>query len=118
MSEIDEATRLQEQQEYEAKRAAKRAAFPSVSAIVDEFRLHFGDGIRAIGGRDFVTGRETGWNPPPSPICDICTGHDGGNGCDRMDRVAYEHDKPEPSKVFCGYRLKRAPVIEEKKARR
>lgn len=101
--------------EFQAKRAAKRAAFPSVTQIVDEFRVHFGDGIRAIGGRDFVTGRETGWNPPPSPNCDSCKGHDGSSGCERMDRVAYGHDRPEPSKVFCGYRLKTAPVIEEKK---
>lgn len=118
MSELSEAQRLREQQEFEAKRAAKRAAFPSVTAIVDEFRRHFGDGVRALGGRDFVTNRETGWNPPPSPNCDSCTGHHGGPTCDRMDRVAYGHDKPEPSKVFCGYRMARSPVFEEKVKRR
>jgi hypothetical protein len=104
--------------EFQAKRAAKRAAFPSVTAIVDEFRVYFGEGVRALGGRDFVTGMETGWNPPPSPNCDSCTGHDGGPTCDRMDRVAYGHDKPEPGKVFCGYRLRKAPVIENKRERR
>ncbi|MFA6204411.1 MAG: hypothetical protein WC710_14630 [Gallionella sp.] len=118
MSESSEAQRLREQQEFEAKRAAKRAAFPSVTAIVDEFRLHFGDGVRALGGRDFVTNREIGWNPSPSPNCDACTGHDGSPGCSRMDRIAYGHDKPEPDKVFCGFRLVKMPVIKEKGNRR
>jgi hypothetical protein len=102
----------------EARREAKRAAMPSVAAIVDEFRAVFGPGVYALGGQDFVTNLQSGWNPPPSPNCDSCTGHDGSPGCDRMDRVAYGHDKPEPSKVFCGYRLKSAPKIEEKKVRR
>jgi len=90
----------------EARRKANREAYPAVASIVDEFEAAFGVGqVRVIGGRDFTNGRSFGWNPPPSPNCDSCTGHDGGPGCDRMDSVAYGHDKPEPSKVFCGYRL-------------
>lgn len=108
MSDVAEdhaASALEKQREFEAMRAAKRAAFPSVAVIVDEFRLYFGDGVRALGGHDFVTCRKTGWIPPPSPVCDSCKGHDGTDGCARMDRVAYGHQKPEPGKVFCGYRL-------------
>jgi hypothetical protein len=110
--------------ELEARRVAKRAAMPSVAAIVDEFRDVFGPGVYALGGIDFVTKLQSGWNPPPSPNCDACTGHDDGEGngsCSRMDRVAYSHDKPEPSKVFCGYRLAMASPInkpEESKERK
>lgn len=103
--------------ELDARRAAKRAAMPSVAAIVDEFRAVFGPGTYALGGVDFVTKLQSGWNPPPSPNCDACTGHDereGKGACSRMDRVAYGHDKPEPSKVFCGYRLARSPRIAER----
>jgi hypothetical protein len=104
---IDEAAAMAD---LERRRSENRASFPSVTAIVDEFRLYFGY-VKVLGGRDFVTGKEFGWNPPPSPNCDSCTGHNGGLGCDRMDRVVYGHDKPEPSKVFCGYRLKSASPI-------
>ena len=96
----------------EARRKANREAYPAVASIVDEFEAAFGVGqVRVIGGQDFASGRSFGWNSPPSPNCDSCTGHDGGPGCDRMDRVVYGHDKPEPNKVFCGYRLALASPI-------
>lgn len=102
----------------EARRKANREAYPAVASIVDEFEAAFGVGqVRVLGGRDFTNGRSFGWNPPPSPNCDTCTGHDereGKGACSRMDRVAYGHDKPEPSKVFCWYRLARSPRIAER----
>jgi len=98
-----------------ARLAAKRAAMPSVAAIVDEFRAVFGESTYALGGQDFVTNLQSGWNQPPHPNCDACTGHDGSDGCDRMDYIAHGHDKPEPGKVFCGYRLARAPSEQEVK---
>lgn len=113
MSEQAVIDRVGGDEEFQRQRAAKRAAFPSVTAIVDEFRAVFGDGVRALGGEDLVTGRSTGWVQPPHPNCDACTGHDGSDGCDRMDYIAHGHDKPEPGKVFCAYRLKHAPVLDD-----
>lgn len=92
-----------------AKRAANREAYPSVAAIVDEFEAVF-DKLKVLGGRDDVSGKEFGWNPPPSPACDSCTGHDGGAGCEWMDSVAYGHDAPDPERVFCGHRMRIGPV--------
>lgn len=111
--ELDKAAAL------EARRKANREAYPAVASIVDEFEAAFGVGaVRVLGGTDFTTGRSFAWNAPPSPNCDSCTGHDGSPGCDRMDRVVYGHEKPEPGKVFCGYRLAKSQRIVEKEKER
>ncbi|MFA5824798.1 MAG: hypothetical protein WC825_02365 [Gallionellaceae bacterium] len=100
----------------EARRKANREAFPAVAQIVDEFTAAFG-AVKVLGGTEFTTGQSFGWVRPPSPNCDSCTGHDereGNGACSRMDYIAEGHDRPEPSKVFCGYRMARSPRIAEK----
>lgn len=98
---------------------ANRVTYPSVSAIVDEFRKHFGDSVHVHvhvhvkGGAELLSGKSFGWNPPPSPNCDSCTGHDGNPGCERMDRVVYPDEKPDPANVFCGFRLSKPIVHKE-----
>ena len=87
----------------ETKRAANRAAFPAVSQIADEFRDVFGGGVKVLGGKE--GGKSFGVLRVPSPNCDSCTGHDGGEGCNRMDYVALGGERPDPARVFCGYRI-------------
>jgi hypothetical protein len=105
--ELDKAAAL------EARRKANREAFPAVASIVDEFTAAFGP-VKVLGASDFTTGKSFGWVPPPSPNCDSCTGHDereGNVACSRMDYIAEGHDKPEPTKVFCGFRLARSKRV-------
>lgn len=115
MSEDLEAKRAM----HEAKRAANRAAYPGLTAIMDLWRAEFGNGVILEGGQDFITDKGIGWTSPASPCCDVCTGHTGGLGCDRMDFISIGDDQPKPDKVFCGYRLVDSPTIYyDKKGRR
>lgn len=77
--------------DIEARRAANRAAFPAVSAIVDEFRDAFGDDVKVLGGEDHSTGRRFGSDDSEMwAACEGCT----GRTCDH----------PQHATVFCGHR--------------
>lgn len=77
--------------DIEAKRAANRAAFPAVAAVVDEFRAAFGE-VKVLGGTELATGKSFGngggeqW---PG-----CAGCDGRKPCDH----------PQRESSFCGFR--------------
>ncbi len=75
--------------DLEVKRAANRAAFPGVAAIVDEFRAVFGEGVKVLAGEDYTTGKSFGVMPDRS-ACISCAGAQ----CALAD-----------AGVFCGYRL-------------
>jgi len=77
--------------EIEARRAANRAAFPSVAAVVDEFREAFGDDVRVLGGVEIATGASFG---PVEEAWAGCVGCGGERPCDH----------PQRATSFCGYR--------------
>jgi hypothetical protein len=76
--------------DVEARRAANRAAFPAVTAIVDEFRNAFGDDVKVLGGEEHSTGKRFGSDGDVWAGCNGCT----GRTCDH----------PQPATVFCGHR--------------
>lgn len=89
-----------------AKHAHNRELIPAVSEIAAQFRKVFGK-VSVLGGKDFTTGVSFGTVQAPSPNCASCKGHTGKhNGeCDRMDYIVPGDDKPNPARVYCGYRL-------------
>jgi hypothetical protein len=95
-----------------AKHERNRQLIPAVSEITRQFRAVFG-AVSVLGGKDFTTGVSFGLVQTPSPNCSSCTGHTGRHygECDRMDYIAPGDDKPDPARMFCGYRLAGAPVV-------
>lgn len=77
--------------EIEARRAENRAAFPSVAAVVDEFRAAFGE-VKVLGGTELATGKSFGNGGGEQWLG--CVGCDGRRECDHPDRAT----------SFCGYR--------------
>lgn len=77
--------------DIEARRAANRAAFPSVAAVVDEFRSAFGDDVVVLGGVEVATGAAFG---KVEDEWEGCRGCDGARLCDH----------PQRATSFCGFR--------------